>query len=107
MKVSTARHIENFLKDHQEEMIIFLKKLVASESPSHDSDSQAVIMEILKETFESLGFHTCIFPGRKTGGFFYARPNEHEKGRDIQLMIGHCDTVWKKNTLETSSTSNW
>jgi len=100
MKVSTARHIENFLKDHQEEMIIFLKKLVASESPSHDSDSQAVIMEILKDTFESLGFHTCIFPGRKTGGFFYARPNEHEKGRDIQLMIGHCDTVWKKNTLE-------
>ena len=47
MKVSTARHIENFLKDHQEEMIIFLKKLVSSESPSHDSGSQAVIMEIL------------------------------------------------------------
>jgi len=100
MKVSTARHIESFLKDHQEEMIIFLKKLVASESPSHDSDSQAFIMEILKDTFESLDFYTCIFPGRKTGGFFYARPKEHEKGQGIQLMIGHCDTVWKKNTLE-------
>ncbi len=36
MKVSTATHVERFLKDHQEEMIIFLKKLVTSESPSHD-----------------------------------------------------------------------
>lgn len=100
MKVSTARDIESFLKDHEEEMIIFLKKLVTSESPSRDPDSQAEILQILKNTFESLDFYTFIVPGRKTGGFLYARPKERRKGQPIQLMIGHCDTVWKKNTLE-------
>ena len=47
MKVSAATHIEVFLKDHQEEMIAFLKKLVASESPSRDPESQQEIMNIL------------------------------------------------------------
>ncbi len=27
-------------------------------------------------------------------------PNNTVKGQPIQLMIGHCDTVWEKNTLE-------
>ncbi|MGB5322720.1 M20 family metallopeptidase [Lutimonas sp.] len=100
MKVSAAREIESFLKDHEEEMIIFLKKLVTSESPSRDPDSQTEILQILKNAFESLDFYTFIVPGRKTGGFLYARPKQHRKGQPIQLMIGHCDTVWGKNTLE-------
>ena len=100
MKVSAARDIESFLKDHEEEMIIFLKKLVTSESPSRDPDSQTEILQILKNAFESLDFYTFIVPGRKTGGFLYARPKQHRKGQPIQLMIGHCDTVWGKNTLE-------
>jgi glutamate carboxypeptidase len=100
MKVSAARDIESFLKDHEEEMIIFLKKLVTSESPSRDPDSQTEILQILKNAFESLDFYTFIVPGRKTGGFLYARPKQHIKGQPIQLMIGHCDTVWEKNTLE-------
>ena len=57
MKISAARHIETFLKDHQEEMIIFLKKLVVNESPSHDAKSQQQIMEILVETFQSLDYY--------------------------------------------------
>ncbi len=101
MKVSAAIHIESFLKDHQEEMIIFLKKLVTSESPSNDPGSQIEILQILKTAFESLDFETFIFPGRKTGGFLYARPKERKKRQPIQLMIGHCDTVWKKSTLES------
>lgn len=100
MKVATAKHIETFLKEHQEEMILFLKKLVAIESPSRDPDSQTAILEMLKDAFESLDFVVTIFPGKKTGGFLYARPIEHQKGKAIQFMVGHCDTVWKKKTLE-------
>ncbi|MGB5321577.1 M20 family metallopeptidase, partial [Lutimonas sp.] len=69
-------------------------------SPSHDPGSQTEILQILKNAFESLDYYAFIVPGRKTGGFLYARPKEHRKGQPIQLMIGHCDTVWKKNTLE-------
>ncbi|MDN3641126.1 M20 family metallopeptidase [Lutimonas halocynthiae] len=100
MKVTTAKHIEAFLKAHQEEMIDFLKRLVTCESPSHDPESQKEIMKILKETLEFLGFEAQVFPGKKTGGFLYARPKTHKKGAAVQLMVGHCDTVWKKHTLE-------
>ncbi len=100
MKISAAGHIETFLKDHQEEMIVFLKNLVACESPSQDADSQKYLMKILTDEFQSLGYDTRHFPGIKTGGFFYARPKDHPKGGNIQLLIGHCDTVWKKHTLE-------
>ena len=100
MKISAARHIETFLKDHQEEMIVFLKNLVSCESPSHDADSQKYLMKILTDEFRSLGYYTRHFPGIKTGGFFYARPKDHPKGGNIQLLIGHSDTVWKKHTLE-------
>ena len=100
MKVTRAKHIDTFLKEHQEEMTLFLKKLVAIESPSRDPESQTAILAILKDTFESIDFEVTIFPGKKTGGFLYAKPKEHQKGKAVQLMIGHCDTVWKINTLE-------
>ena len=100
MKDSAAKHIEVFLKDHQIEMIAFLKKLVSKESPSRDPESQKEIFEILKESLQSLGFEVGVYPGKKTGGFLYARPKVHEKRGAIQLLVGHCDTVWKKNTLE-------
>jgi len=100
MKVSVAKHIEVFLKDHQEEMIVFLKRLVACESPSRDAASQKIIMKILQESFDEIDFISHVYPGKKTGGFLYARPRNRQKGSLVQLLIGHCDTVWKSNTLE-------
>ncbi len=44
-----------------------------------DPDSQTEILQILKNAFESLDFYTFIVPGRKTGGFLYARPKQHSK----------------------------
>lgn len=100
MKVSSARHIENYLKNHQEEMFIFLMKLTTCESPSRDPNSQVEIMNIIKRAFRSLGFDVTIFPGKKTGGYLYARLKEKQRRSAIQLMIGHCDTVWRSNTLK-------
>lgn len=100
MKVSTARHIEKYLKEHQEEMVVFLKKLVSCETPSRDSESQKKIFLILKEVLKSLDFETTIFPGKQTGGFLYSRPKDHQKDIPIQFLVGHCDTVWRKNTLK-------
>jgi glutamate carboxypeptidase len=75
MEISIARHIEEYLKEHQNEMIAFLKRLVACETPSRDRHSQLQILRILEESLRELGFYTVLFPGRKTGGFLYARPN--------------------------------
>lgn len=100
METTTARHIEAYLNEHQEALMFYLKDLVRQESPSRDPYSQRKLFEILTESFKSLGFYTCYFPGVKTGGYLYARPLLRRKGQKIQLLIGHCDTVWRKNTLE-------
>lgn len=99
MRITRARHIEEYLMEHQKELMVYLKDLVRLESPSRDPDSQKELFNVLMSSFRSLGFHTCYFPGRKTGGYLYARPLTRSKGRNIQLLIGHCDTVWRKNTL--------
>ena len=100
MEQTIAKHIENYLRDNQEDMLIFLKKLVTTETPSLDAKSQSEILIFLKDTLESLDFQVSISTGSMTGGYLYARPKSRIKNQPIQLMVGHCDTVWKKGTLE-------
>ncbi len=100
MELSTAKHIENYLTENRENMVLLLKRLVATESPSSDKMAQNQIMLLLKETLEELDFYVCIVSGNKTGGYLYARPKRRVKCQPIQLMVGHCDTVWKKTSLE-------
>lgn len=96
----TASHILNYLTESRFEMIAFLKKLVEYESPSGDPESQLEILGFLKKELEKIDYRTTIYPGRKTGGYLLAVPKERIKGRPIQLLLGHCDTVWKKSTLD-------
>ena len=92
--------IQTFLKAHEDEMREFLRELVVIETPSHKIHAQHIILENLRERFEALGFHAVHMPGKKTGGYLYARPMDRDKTRPIQLLIGHCDTVWPTGTLK-------
>ena len=89
-----------YLSAHREQMILFLKELVAMETPSQKIDAQHGIISFLKEKLESMGFWALHVPGRHTGGYLYARPKIRNKTLPIQLLIGHCDTVWPSGTLE-------
>lgn len=99
MKKSEAKHIVNYLKENQESMILFLKKLVEAESPSTDANSQVKIINLLKSALEELNFYVLRMPGKKTGGFILARPLKRLKNNPIQFLLGHCDTVWDKDTI--------
>ena len=101
MKKSEAKHIVNYLKENQESMILFLKKLVEAESPSKDASSQVKIISILKSALEKLDFYVMQMPGKNTGGYILARPHKRLKNNPIQLLLGHCDTVWETNTILT------
>lgn len=96
----TARHIQDYLTENRAEMICFLKDLVAFESPSRDREAQKQILGFLKKKLNELAFRVTLFPGKDTGGFLLASPVDRKRGGPIQVLIGHCDTVWKKNTLE-------
>ncbi|NNK29500.1 MAG: M20 family metallopeptidase [Flavobacteriaceae bacterium] len=92
--------IKTFLNAHEDEMREFLRDLVIMETPSHKIDAQHIILEVLRERFEALGFYAVHVPGKKTGGYLYARPLDRDKNLPIQLLIGHCDTVWPTGTIE-------
>ncbi len=99
MKKLEAKHIVNYLKENQESMILFLKKLVEAESPSTDASSQVKVINLLKSALEELNFYVLQMPGKKTGGFIVARPLKRLKNNPIQFLLGHCDTVWDKETI--------
>ncbi|MCB9267200.1 MAG: M20 family metallopeptidase [Lewinellaceae bacterium] len=93
--------IRQYLREHRPEMEAFLRALAAIETPSHAPAAQEPLFDILAAKFRSLGYHIIRVPGRKTGGFLIARPTRRERCCPIQLLIGHCDTVWEKGTLQS------
>jgi glutamate carboxypeptidase len=95
-----AEMIWKFLKAEKSNFIADLKAFVLIESPSTDPESQVDAIEFLKEKYHQLNYKTIAVPGIKTGGYFYARPQNRIKNNPIQLMIGHCDTVWPQGTLQ-------
>ncbi|BFP41723.1 M20 family metallopeptidase [Flavobacteriaceae bacterium GF1] len=101
--MAMTKHMADDVLEHldtnREEMHWFLKNLVSFESPSKSPESQIAILDFLQEELKELDFYTLRIPGKRTGGYLYARPRAREKGKPLQLLIGHCDTVWEINTL--------
>lgn len=95
-----AQEILTYLESHRQEMVDLLVKLAEAESPSTQPQSQEQVMNLLKEAFHVLDYKTVSVKGKKTGGYLYARPLKRPKKRPLQLMVGHCDTVWPMHTLE-------
>lgn len=76
-----------------------LERLVAAESPSQDPDSQAEVQEALTYELLASDFRVRRLPGKKTGGQLLAARRDRRRGKPIQALIGHCDTVWPMGTL--------
>jgi glutamate carboxypeptidase len=78
-----------------------LERLVSAESPSQDPSSQAVVQAALTEELQANGFRVRQVPGRETGGHLLAVPRNRTRGKPLQALIGHCDTVWPRGTLSS------
>jgi glutamate carboxypeptidase len=81
-------------------MVEMLKRMVSIESPSRVSASQDPIFTLLRNELDQLEFTSCRVRGQQTGGYLYARPHGRVKHSAIQLLLGHCDTVWPIGTLQ-------
>jgi glutamate carboxypeptidase len=99
--------LRSFLESQQPQMVGLLRQLVEAESPSSDPSAQETVMGILSDAFSGLDYHVQLIPGQMSGGQLMAWP-EAGRGPDTaepaaprQLLIGHCDTVWKSGTLAT------
>ena len=91
--------VRQYFKEKSAEMTAFLRCLVETESPSRDPAAQSSVFAILEKKLCELQFSTTRFTGLQSGGYLVARPTQRPKNNPLQLMIGHCDTVWSKGTL--------
>ncbi|ALM07775.1 carboxypeptidase [Sediminicola sp. YIK13] len=98
--IDIATSIKQYLGLHREEMILFLKDLVTLETPSKVMASQQGIFDVLLDKLEAMDYKTIHIPGKATGGYLFARPKKRNKKLPLQLLIGHCDTVWPLETLK-------
>jgi glutamate carboxypeptidase len=102
--MSTAVAVREFLDREAGAMIELLEQFVAIETPSDVPESQQPMLDLLAHSFGEIGYRTTRIPARRQyGGHLYARParSRTEDTRHWQLLLGHCDTVWKLGTLES------
>jgi len=100
----SKQHITNevihYLETNHEKMLQFLKDMVTIESPSNNRQALNSIIQFIENKLNELGFYSIRVSGKKTGGYLYARPKIIKKNNPLQLLIGHCDTVWDINTIK-------
>ncbi len=97
--IDIANSIQNYLTTCEDEMLTFLNKLVTLESPSSSVRSQHKIIDQIRVEFEKLEYDTIHVFGKKTGGYLYTKPAKRDRQLPLQLIIGHCDTVWPVDTI--------
>jgi glutamate carboxypeptidase len=91
--------VRDYLHGQQPAMVELLRALAATESPSDDRDGLARVLSLLAAELERCGLAVRRLGGRASGGMLYARPGRRVRHRPLQLLVGHCDTVWPIGTL--------
>ena len=98
---STARQIQQQLESDHGYLLELLKRLVEAESPSTVAASQSNVQQLLRDEREVLDYRSHQIPGRETGGYLVGTPKSRKRGAPVQVLLGHCDTVWPLGTLQT------
>jgi glutamate carboxypeptidase len=87
------------VRQQRDDIVDYVRALALAESPTTVPESQTEVRELLTNGLELAGFSVRHILGRATGGHLFARPVERERGRPLQLVLGHMDTVWPSGTL--------
>jgi glutamate carboxypeptidase len=101
----TAQRLLIHLRARQGEMAALLADLARLESPSHEPATQSAVFARLAAELATAGMRTRRLAGhgssgRQTGGQLWAVRQTRRRGAPGQLLLGHCDTVWPRGTLE-------
>jgi glutamate carboxypeptidase len=97
---ASAAEVLDYLRGREPAMVELLTSLASAESPSNVPASQEPVQALLGGALERVGCAVRRIRGRASGGHLYARPRMRRRGRPIQLLLGHSDTVWPTGTLE-------
>lgn len=105
MSRQTGRRLLDYFHQHRADMVETVQHLVSLESPSTVPLAVQPVLDTLQREFEQRGLRIRRLPGQRTGGHLFAvapglTPLPINPPR--QLLLGHCDTVWPLETLDTT-----
>lgn len=95
-----AQELHQYFIDHKQNFLSLLEALVKQETPSDQPDSFTELWEILRREFEAVGYVVKHCKGNATAGKMLCKPSNFDPDASIQLIVGHCDTVWPVGTLQ-------
>lgn len=95
-----AREVYQYYLEHKQEFLPLLQALVEQETPSDKPESFTELWQTLRREFEALDFTVEHFVGDATAGKMLCKPSGFDPQSPVQLIVGHCDTVWPIGTLE-------
>ena len=96
----SARRLITALEQHLDSMVELLGRVARVESPSEDPAAISRVHDLLERELLDLGFKVRRIAGRRKGGLLLAYPATRRRGAPLQLLLGHCDTVWPLGTLD-------
>src|SRR5262245_22386811 len=95
-----TRCILSYLRERRQDMVALLQRLALAESPSDNPGAVAPVLPILESELEQAGMSVRLFRGHVSAGTLFARPRARDRKSPLQLLVGHCDTVWPVGTVQ-------
>lgn len=93
-----AAAVHAFMRSRKAAMVELLTELARIESPSDDPAAVAPVLDRLGADLRAAGWVERRIRGRRTAGLLLAWPADRVRHRPLQLVVGHCDTVWPIGT---------
>lgn len=100
MSTTLANRVLEQLKSEQSLLVGLLEELTKAESPSAVPDVHGSVRNSIRAMLSDLGFTVFIVGQRGSVRHIYARPTQRLRGRPVQLIVGHYDTVWPVGTVQ-------
>jgi glutamate carboxypeptidase len=93
-----SRQVLEYLSAERPAMVALLTDLASLESPTNDPRATGQVLDRLADEFSRSEFSVRRIRGRQTAGLLTARPARRRRHMPLQLLVGHCDTVWPVGT---------
>ena len=94
-----ANQILNHVRHQQGLLVDLLRDLVSAESPSSDPAVHERARHVFMSALIELGWYVTEAGHIDGPRHVYARPGIRDKDAELQLVIGHYDTVWPVGTV--------
>lgn len=99
---SVEDRLRDWVEGREDDLAEHLLGLVGIETPSDDPAAFEPFFDSLGADFEAVGLETERHLGTDTGGRLEAYTESAPTADEVQLVVGHADTVWPHGTVESN-----